>query len=210
MHDFYGLTTMIFHHVADIAYFWLAVTEIIQFFSLSVTFEIILKHRWKLDKSKTENILKFQVLNTAGVGASCFSSVMFSAKVCSWYNWGSQCQILELCWSHDNVWERTSDQKRPLVIKRNLILLNWLFIHYNGINYRIPFQKQAWNWLQHTVLEAGVELLRQMSGKGECGVSWWFFGDISLHFRLWRRTTDILFSGFELVTTGRENTALFV
>ena len=32
-HDFYGLKTMTFHRVADIAYLSLAVTEIIQFFS---------------------------------------------------------------------------------------------------------------------------------------------------------------------------------
>ena len=32
MHDFHGLKTMTFHHVAGIAYFWRAVTEIIQFF----------------------------------------------------------------------------------------------------------------------------------------------------------------------------------
>ena len=39
-HDFHGLKTMTFHRVADIAYFWLAVTEIIQFFSRNVTPEI--------------------------------------------------------------------------------------------------------------------------------------------------------------------------
>ena len=39
MHDFHGLRTMTFHHIADIAYFLLAVTEIIQFFSLNVTTE---------------------------------------------------------------------------------------------------------------------------------------------------------------------------
>ena len=32
MHDFHGLKTMTFLRVADIAYFWYAVTEIIQFF----------------------------------------------------------------------------------------------------------------------------------------------------------------------------------
>ena len=37
MHDFHGLKTMTFHHIADIAYFSLAVTEIIQFCSRNVT-----------------------------------------------------------------------------------------------------------------------------------------------------------------------------
>ena len=32
MYDFHGLKTIIFRRVADIAYFWLAVTEIFQFF----------------------------------------------------------------------------------------------------------------------------------------------------------------------------------
>ena len=31
MHDFHGLKTMTFNRVADIVYFWFAVTEIIQF-----------------------------------------------------------------------------------------------------------------------------------------------------------------------------------
>ena len=32
MNDFHGLKTLTFHHFAGIACFWLAVTEIIQFF----------------------------------------------------------------------------------------------------------------------------------------------------------------------------------
>ena len=36
MHDFHGLKTMTFNRIADIAYFLLAVTEIIQFCSRSV------------------------------------------------------------------------------------------------------------------------------------------------------------------------------
>ena len=35
-HDIHGLKTMTFHRVTYIAYFWLAVTEIIQFFSRNV------------------------------------------------------------------------------------------------------------------------------------------------------------------------------
>ena len=37
------LETMIFHRIADIAYFWLTVTEIIQFFSRNVTSETCCK-----------------------------------------------------------------------------------------------------------------------------------------------------------------------
>ena len=37
MHDFHGLKTMTFHRIADIAYFSLAVAEIIQFCSRNVT-----------------------------------------------------------------------------------------------------------------------------------------------------------------------------
>ena len=45
MHDFHGLKTVTFHQVADIAYFWLAVTEIIQFFSRNVTSRHVPKHK---------------------------------------------------------------------------------------------------------------------------------------------------------------------
>ena len=64
-HDFQGLKTMTFHRVADIAYFWLAVTEIIQFFSRNVTPETCLNHNSKLDKYKIAKFSKFGVLSTA-------------------------------------------------------------------------------------------------------------------------------------------------
>ena len=66
LHDFHGLKIMTtFHYVADIAYFWLAFTEIINFFSLCVTSETSSKHSWKLKKSKVAKFKKLQILNTA-------------------------------------------------------------------------------------------------------------------------------------------------
>ena len=41
MHDFHGFWIMTFQSVADIAYFWIAVTEIIQCLPLSVTSETL-------------------------------------------------------------------------------------------------------------------------------------------------------------------------
>ena len=47
IHDFHGLKAITFHHVADIAYFWFAVMEIIQFLSLNVAFENCCKTKLK-------------------------------------------------------------------------------------------------------------------------------------------------------------------
>ena len=83
-------------------------------------------------------------------------------------------------------------ETRLLFIKRNLVVLNWLFIPYNEIVYNM-----------YTVLEAAVEFLRQFtSWRGQCGSISWFFGDMSLRSRLWCRTTNFLHWGFELVTVG--------
>ena len=65
MHDFHGLKTMTFQRLADIAHFWPAVTEIIQFFHSLQHLRNILEHSWELEKSKIGTILKFFVLNTA-------------------------------------------------------------------------------------------------------------------------------------------------
>ena len=46
-HDFHGLKPMTFHPVVDIVYFWLTVTEIIQFFLLNVTPETCSKTKLK-------------------------------------------------------------------------------------------------------------------------------------------------------------------
>ena len=48
--DIHGLMTMTFHHVADIEYFLLAFTEIVQFFSRNVTPETYSKTQLKTEQ----------------------------------------------------------------------------------------------------------------------------------------------------------------
>ena len=50
---------MTFHRIADIAYFWLAVTEIIQFFHSMWHLRPVLEHNYKLDKYKIAKFSKF-------------------------------------------------------------------------------------------------------------------------------------------------------
>ena len=64
MHDFHALKTMTFHYVADIAYFWFAVTEIIWFFHSIYRLRPVPKHSWKLEKSKIDRIWKFKFPST--------------------------------------------------------------------------------------------------------------------------------------------------
>ena len=51
MHDFHGLKTMTFLLVADIAYFWLAVTKVTKYFLPNVTIESFLKTKMKTRKT---------------------------------------------------------------------------------------------------------------------------------------------------------------
>ena len=63
MNDFHGLKTMTsFHCIPNIAYFWLAVTEIIQLFSLNVTFETLSKT--KLKTGKIQESEYFEILGS--------------------------------------------------------------------------------------------------------------------------------------------------